>query len=288
MRRALTEKQKKVFVELVSSPEPEDRLKAAKSLRCPPELLVELTNDTALYMDIARKAWANPNLPYSHLKKGVEKILAGQTHQNWGVFGIYYNKNLSPEMCVQLSARVAFIYEHPNFPIEVMLQHYETVGTDRRKSMAKNKNLTQEMQVLLARDHVKVQCSLAKNKHISQETVDLLCSYSSPPLLRRIIDHPLAKPHRETIIQKLSAENVFQGIHTTAAITKHTRDQELVKEILSETDHPLIQKSIFANESLDENLVEESCYSERKEIRDLAVKHPKCPEEGKVVAALMN
>lgn len=267
---------------LANSPNPDDRLKAAKSLRCPPDLLTKLTRDAE--WDVKRAAWQNKKLPVSFMRRAIQR--------NDMPYYLTLNKGLPSDLCLLLyTARNQYhVLYHPNFPLEPM----HDIATGRngyaKICLARNPNLTQELQTILFRTGIEIQKALAKNRHITQETVEMLSRSTSPPVLRRIITHPLAAPYRDRILRTLSGENVKQGVHTTAAIARYTTDKEYVKEVLADRRYassPVVVDKAFRNENLDSEIVDAACYSPDSKVRKLAAKHPAASEEAQIAATLI-
>lgn len=267
---------------LVTSANSEDRLKAAKSLRCPPDSLILLARDND--WDVKNAALKNKKLPVSFMRQAIQS--------NYLLYYLTANKGLPSDLCLFLytEKNQYHVLYHPNFPQDAMYG-IATGGNGYAKiCLARNPNLTQELQTILFNAGIEVQKALAKNRHITQETVERLSRVTSPPVLRRVINHPLAAPYRERILQTLSGENVIQGVHTTATIARYTTDKEYVKEVLSNGQYassPLVVDKAFRNENLDTEIVDAACYSQNKKVRKLAAKHPSVSEEAQIAATLL-
>lgn len=231
-----------------------------KNSDCPSEIVEWIRVNTKDY-NLSFRAWGHRNLPMSVLVEEVAAIVEAGGQIRYGSWGITNNPNLTTSMLIELSRTGTLVYDHPNFDMTVMLDHYHTVNKDSKKMMAQNPCLSQDMQAKLSTSNVNVRATLARNHNISPTTMAVLAEDSSFHVIRSLLDNPAAEHLKLTLLSRV------RGMDTQYSVS---RDK------------------VFAKHSMDPDEVRGYCLHPHPKVRKAAVKNPACPEEGLIAAALLD
>lgn len=268
------------LIALASSDEPEDRLVAARSRRCPPDILAHLAEHGGAWK-VSTAAWSNPCLPETLLREEAARVAEGRHSPAW----LLRNPNV-PGDALAAIARME-VLAHRNYPPALMAAHADPQTGDKqhRKHLANNPALPQDIQEMLARDpYERVRLGLARNRTISRRTVEVLMDRERPGarVLRALSRVPAAAPLLGEILALLA-----DGTRTDLdpVLARHTLDMGYVRRCV-EGYSLLAREHALANPHLSAEMLVALCDDDRVEVRRAAVRHPRCPEEGQVLAAL--
>ncbi len=269
--------------ELAMSPDYDDKLKAARLRSTSPADLIYLTRQSSY---VALTAWRNPNLPRERVLEGIRT--AHEPYSHYARVGLSRNPAMSGADLLALDAPEAAA--NPNYPQENMME-IALYGTKTQQLfLAQNKKLYQDVQdAFCYHPSAAVRKRFAKNRYISVDSVGILAEDSSPPVLRAVINHPLAGPYRPRIIEWLKnhAETTTKGnTHSLSCIAKYTEDSSFLQEAALHSSR-IVYEEALANTAVPVEALRDACYSSDERKRTLASENTACPEEYQVVVALL-
>jgi hypothetical protein len=241
---------------LFLSPEPEDRVKAARMRSCPPEDLIRLTRDG--YSFIALVAWRNVNLPRRRIREGIR--LVQETSNHSARIGLSANPAMTGADLLELNVPDALA--HPNYPSEHMME-IALYGTVKQQMfLAKNKNLYQDVQdAFCYNPSAAVRKKFAKNKYISVDSISILAEDPSYPVLRGVVKHPLAGPYRPRIIARLKqhAETTTLGnTHSLSCVAKYTDDTDFL-QTAAQHGSRIVYEEALSNTAVPVEALRDAC-----------------------------
>lgn len=262
-----------------------ERCKAARSRRCPEELLETLRNDTDRGVRV--NALINKKTSLEILRP-VVAYWAANEQQNC-LLRIMCRDDLTLDILRIIETfHPEEVLQYPLYPEEDKLRAAREGRIGERRKLARSKVLSQEIQDILVYDpSPSVRRALAGNKRISAATARTLMNDSSVTVLRNVISHPAVAEYKQDITNKIRQQ--WRGGRASAiAIAQHSSDPQQVAEAFDSSQEDTYVVSIaLKNPLLDEERVEKACYHANPYLRNLAAEHPNCTEDGQIVVALL-
>lgn len=265
---------------LAGSADKSDRLIAARSRLTPPLVLAELAARGGSHYVIAA-AWSNPNLDPGYIAEYARGCAEGARSVSW----LLRQPNVPGDLLAAIPRLE--VLAHRNYPVALMAEHADARTGDKqaRKFLVNNPALPQDIQSTLAADpYERVRLGLARNTTITRTTVEILLDRETPGarVLRALSRVPAAQPLLSEILDLLAG-----GTRTSLdpVIAAHTLDMGYVRRCV--TGYSILaREKALTNPHLTREFLIELCDDDRVEVRRAAARHPRCPEEAAVLAAL--
>ena len=293
--------------ELAASAALEDQCKALIHKDCPADLVSQFLN-TSEYSYLRTIAVRHPNLPYGDMKYCINLYLnfcvdpsdrTAATIDKLPLLEITHNNALPEDLIRRLPVEIAG--SHPNCPDDIILDNWDNQRVIDHAAYNDGISETIQLRFILSdATLLRSRQRLAHNPAVTTHTLSVwIPRETNLRVLRLLLQRPNATPDQKQQILDRHRELTrdIPAFHDPAREKQYTIEYStdeiaILNALFPDGDTTVTitnvkLKRALSNPCCPTLIIMKACYSPKRGVRRTAIRHPRCPEEGRVVVGLM-